>query len=127
MMVAVEQLHDYKVRFLFFFRLFFVLCACVRCVLGVAALSVLNRSQCISCDFDRRRFGCFFFPREGSWKCVETCLRCEWERCVLGDKHRGSACGWQPVGENKGSIGDRQCRVQDRYKPTIMVMDYDDS
>ncbi|CAK9269798.1 unnamed protein product [Sphagnum jensenii] len=27
-----------------------------------------------------------------------------------------------PMGENQGSIGDRQCRVQDRYKPAIMVV-----
>jgi hypothetical protein len=49
MMVAAEQLRDCKVRFFFFFfffffLLFFVFCACVRCVLGVVALSVINRS-----------------------------------------------------------------------------------
>ncbi|CAK9881672.1 unnamed protein product [Sphagnum jensenii] len=101
-MVAAKQLRDCKVRFLFFFRLFFVLCACVRCVLGVAALSVINRSQCVSCDFDRRRFGCFFFPRKRSWKCVEMCLRCEWERCVLGDKHRRSALWMAARGRKPG-------------------------
>ncbi len=47
MMVAAEQLRDCKVRFFFVFLLFFVFCACVRCVLGVAALSVINRSQCV--------------------------------------------------------------------------------
>ena len=45
----------------------------------------------------------------------------------MGTNTEGVLCGWQPMGENQGSIGDRQCRVQDRYKPAIMVMDYDDS
>jgi len=114
MMVAAEQLRDCKVCFLFFFRLFVILCACVRCVLGVAALSVINRSQCVSCDFDKRRFGCFFFPRDGSWKCVETCLRCELERCVLGDEHQGEcSVDSSSLEKTRGTleIASADCRI----------------